>query len=470
MLFKDLNLPDFIVRALDKHEISVATEIQEKAIPAILNKNDVIGQSRTGSGKTFAYGIPSILGIDSNDSVVQALIVCPTRELTMQICDELRKLTLYKEGIKIVPVYGGSNMERQIVAIKHGAKIVVGTPGRLLDHIKRKTLKLKNLKTLVLDEADEMLDMGFKTDIENIIEQTNPYRQTIMFSATMPKPILDITKNYMKNPILIKVKDDEKNKQIIKQYFSYVDRKKKYEAIKDLYSELNPTLSIIFCNTKKMVDELVLKMNKDNLIALGLHGDMRQSERKRVMTKIKNRECNILIATDVAARGIDINNVDIVFNYDLPIDDEYYIHRIGRTGRAGKLGKAYSIITSKNQITQMQNLGKMQNVKVEEFIIESSLNKEKIDLENFVSDKKFVKNTKNYQKIDKKCEKTSKNRKFSEKNKIFNNKNNKHENKSVGNKNIKFNKNNTKDKKLNSIKNDKPNNKFNKNKKRKFSK
>lgn len=350
MTFKELNLPEYITSTLDKMGITEPTEIQSRAIPLIAGGKDVIGKSKTGSGKTFAYGIPAIDLIDTDSKATQILVVCPTRELTVQVTDELRKLSETKEGCRAVPVFGGSSMDRQIQSLKKGARIVVGTPGRLMDHIARRTLRLKNVKLLVLDEADEMLNMGFREDIEKILESVNPYRQTVMFSATMPEPILKITDNYMKDPVLVEVDQGGKN-VAIDQYFLNVGLKEKGKALIELFGVLKPELSITFCNTKKMVDNLTKTLVEAGLPALALHGDMRQSERSKVMREIKSTGRGMLVATDVAARGIDISGVDVVFNYDLPVNHDFYVHRIGRTGRAGRTGKAYTLLNTKYQVT-----------------------------------------------------------------------------------------------------------------------
>ena len=345
-----MNLPPYVMGALEKMNITEPTEIQKKAIPLIFEGKDVIGKSRTGSGKTFAYGIPAIDMIDTDSKATQVLVVCPTRELAMQVTDELRKLSEKKEGCRAVPVFGGSSMDRQIQSLKKGARIVVGTPGRIMDHIARRTLRLKNVKLLVLDEADEMLNMGFREDIEKILESVNPYRQTVMFSATMPEPILAITKNYMKSPTLVEV-DQGGTNRAIDQYFLNVGLKEKGKALIELFNIMKPELSITFCNTKKMVDNLTKTLVEAGIPALALHGDMRQSERTKVMREIKSAGRGVLVATDVAARGIDINGVDVVFNYDLPVNHDFYVHRIGRTGRAGKTGKAYTLLNTKFQVS-----------------------------------------------------------------------------------------------------------------------
>ncbi|MEG1582023.1 MAG: DEAD/DEAH box helicase [Clostridia bacterium] len=358
MKFNDLKLPSYIMEGLNKQGFSEATEIQSLSIPLIHAGKDIIGLSQTGSGKTYAYGIPAIEMIDEEDRDVQVLIICPTRELTSQVTEEMRKLTTFREGARLVPIFGGSDIQRQIQSLKKNAKIIVGTPGRLMDHLQRRTLKLGGLKLLVLDEADEMLNMGFREDIETILKTTNNTHQTIMFSATMPKAIMDLTRNYMKNPITVKSSVQEDPQTFIKQYFTLCGRDKKTETLTSLMSELSPNISIVFCNTKRMVDKLTKELQDASLPALGLHGDMRQSDRKKVMDKVKKQGSGILVATDVAARGIDIKDVDIVFNYDLPNNTDYYVHRIGRTARAGKEGSAYTLLNTRGQLRELEMLEK----------------------------------------------------------------------------------------------------------------
>ena len=354
-----------IQRAIDDIGFDKPTEIQAKSIPVIKQNIDVIGKSQTGTGKTVAFGIPAIEKVDAELKAVQILILCPTRELAMQACDEMRKLTKFKEGIKIVDVYGGAPMDRQIARLK-SANIVIGTPGRVMDHMKRKTLKLDNLKMAVLDEADEMLSMGFRDDIEKILESSPEDRQTILFSATMPKEILDLTKKFQKDPVLIEVKVKQMTVENISQHYYNVPMGKKMDALNLILSYANPKRAILFCNTKRMVDELTQYLHKYNFSADGLHGDMKQSQRTTVMNSFKAGRTNILIATDVAARGIDVNDIDYVINYDIPQNIEYYVHRIGRTGRAGKSGTAISICSGRNQVDMLKKIARITNSKISE--------------------------------------------------------------------------------------------------------
>ncbi|MED9933781.1 MAG: DEAD/DEAH box helicase [Catenibacillus sp.] len=324
-----------------------ATPIQAKAIPVVLSGVDVIGQAQTGTGKTAAFGIPMLERIDPKDKHLQAIVLCPTRELAIQVADEIRKLAKFMHSIKVLPIYGGQDIVKQIRSLKSGVQIMIGTPGRVMDHMRRKTVKFNQVKMVVLDEADEMLNMGFREDIETILEKVPEERQTVLFSATMPKPIMEIAGKYQKDAQTVKVVRKELTVQNIEQYYFEVSPKSKEEVLSRLIDIYNPNLSIIFCNTKRQVDELVSALKGRGYFAEGLHGDMKQQQRDRVMNSFRNGRTDILVATDVAARGIDVDNVDIVFNYDLPQDEEYYVHRIGRTGRAGKNGLAFSFVVGR---------------------------------------------------------------------------------------------------------------------------
>ncbi len=365
MLFKELNLSEGVLRAIEEMGYQQTTEIQEKAIPEMMAGHDIIGRSHTGTGKTAAFGIPAVESIKKGENNgVEVLILCPTRELAMQACDELRKFSKYLPWVKPCAVFGGASMDKQIFELKRGANIVIGTPGRVMDHIDRKTLKLSNLKIMVLDEADEMLNMGFREDIETILKSVPEERQTVLFSATMPPAILAITKEYQKEPKLIKVENKARTVDSITQYYYEVPMGRKNDVLQMLLLAYEPTLSMIFCNTKKMVDELTELLVSKGFKAAGLHGDMKQGSRTQVLNAFKSGRINILIATDVAARGIDVDNVDAVFNYDLPQDNEYYIHRIGRTGRAGKSGAAYTLISGRKQFYDLKELAKFTKAEI----------------------------------------------------------------------------------------------------------
>ena len=357
MLFNELNLPEEILRAVEDMGFSEATEIQSKAIPVMLEGKDLVGKSNTGTGKTAAFGIPAAVSVTrGGKNGVEVLILCPTRELAMQACKEIEKFSAYMPWVKPCAVYGGATMDKQISELRRGANIVVGTPGRVMDHIGRKTLKLENLRTIVLDEADEMLNMGFREDIETILSFVPEERQTVLFSATMPPPIMAITKEYQNDPVVIKVESKARTVDTIEQKYFEVPMGRKTDALKLLLIAYEPKLSMVFCNTKKMVDELTEALVSKGFKAAGLHGDMKQASRTQVLSAFKSGSINVLIATDVAARGIDVEGVDCVFNYDLPQDNEYYIHRIGRTGRAGKSGAAYTIISGRKQFYELKNI------------------------------------------------------------------------------------------------------------------
>ncbi len=345
--FEEMNLSEDTLKAIADMGFEEATPIQSQSIEIIMSGKDVIGQSQTGTGKTAAFGIPLLEKLDPNDRKLQAVILCPTRELAIQISEEFRKLLKYRESIRVLPIYGGQPIDRQIIALKKGAQVIIGTPGRVMDHMERRTLKMETVRIVVLDEADEMLDMGFREDIETILEKTPEERQTILFSATMSKGILDITKNFQSEPQHVKVVHKELTVPSIDQFYFEIKENLKLEALCRLVDLDNPNLSLVFCNTKKMVDELVEQLQGRGYFAEGLHGDLKQMQRDMVMKKFRNRTLEILVATDVAARGLDVDDIDIVFNYDLPQDEEYYVHRIGRTGRAGKAGRAYTFVVGK---------------------------------------------------------------------------------------------------------------------------
>lgn len=356
--FLNFSLSDKVKRAVAEIGYDEATSVQMQTIPLILEGKDVIGKSQTGSGKTAAFGLPAVdmIDITATTKSPQILILCPTRELAMQATDELRRFAKYKEKIKIVPIYGGQQIDRQIQQLKMGCQIVIGTPGRIMDHMRRRTLKLGTVRTVILDEADEMLNMGFREDIETILSEVPQGHQTVLFSATMPKPILEITNQYQTDPVMISIENKQLTVSTIEQSFFDVVRGRKNDALCLLLDYYQPKVSIIFCNTKKMVDELVTFLVNLGYPAQGLHGDMKQSQRSQVMNSFKEGGFGILVATDVAARGIDVNDIDIVFNYDLPADDEYYVHRIGRTGRAGKSGKSFSFIQGGKQFIRLQEI------------------------------------------------------------------------------------------------------------------
>jgi len=367
MHFNELNLSNELLRAVDELGYTEMTEIQQQSIPLLLEGKDVVGRSNTGTGKTAAFGIPAVESIteaDRKSAVV--LILCPTRELAMQANEEIRKFAKFKEGVKTSAVYGGASMEKQIHELKRGANIIIGTPGRVMDHIRRRTLKLENLRTVILDEADEMLNMGFREDIESILADVPEDRQTVLFSATMPKEIMAITEKYQNQPVHVKIKSAQKTVELIEQFYFEVAMGRKTDALRLLLAAYKPSSAMVFCNTKAMVDQLTEELVKSGFRAAGLHGDMKQIQRTQVMNGFKNKATEILVATDVAARGIDVNGVDAVFNYDLPQDNEYYIHRIGRTGRAGRTGTAYTLISGRKQLFDLRAIEKYTHANIRE--------------------------------------------------------------------------------------------------------
>lgn len=347
MKFDELNIDERILRAIEDMGFEETSPIQTQAIPAVCEGIDVVGQAQTGTGKTAAYTIPMLMKIDPQIKKPQAIVLCPTRELAVQVAEEIRKLAKYMSDIKVLPVYGGQEIVRQIKSLKTGVQIIVGTPGRVMDHMRRKTVMFDNINMVILDEADEMLDMGFREDMETILTETPEDRQTVMFSATMPKAIMDIARNFQKDARIIKVVRKELTVSNIEQFYYEVRPKNKTEVLCRLIDIYNPRLSVVFCNTKRQVDELISELKGRGYFADGIHGDMKQQQRDRVMDDFRSGKVDILIATDVAARGIDVDDVDMVFNYDIPQDEEYYVHRIGRTGRAGRSGMALSFISGK---------------------------------------------------------------------------------------------------------------------------
>lgn len=340
--YEDSGINPKILRAVSEMGYTQMTPIQEQAIPQLMEGKDVIGQAQTGTGKTAAFGIPMLQMVDPASRELQGMILCPTRELAIQAAEELHKFSKYMHGIRVVPIYGGQDISRQIKALKGGVQIIVGTPGRVMDHMRRHTIKLDSLKMVVLDEADEMLNMGFREDMEAILGEIPGEHQTALFSATMPQAILDITYKYQKDAVVVRITKQELTIPLVKQYYYVVKNIYKEEAISRLIDTYNLKRSIVFCNTKKMVDELAEHLKDRGYQAEGLHGDMTQKQRDFVMNRFKNGSLQVLIATDVAARGIDVDDLEAVFNYDVPQDTEYYVHRIGRTGRAGREGLAFT--------------------------------------------------------------------------------------------------------------------------------
>lgn len=362
--FEESGIDERIIRAVKEMGFESMSPIQQEAIPAVLRGEDIIGQAQTGTGKTAAFGIPALQMMDPNAKGVQCIVLCPTRELAIQAADEIRKYAKYMHGIKVLPIYGGQDINRQIRSLAGNVQIVVGTPGRVMDHMRRHTLKLKNIKLMVLDEADEMLNMGFREDIETILEGVNTEHQTVLFSATMPQAILDITSQYQKPDAKhIQIQKKELTIPLVKQYYYEVKRENKEEVAARLLDYYNPRQTLVFCNTKKMVDELCEKLKGRGYFAEGLHGDLSQAQRDKVMQGFRKGTTEILIATDVAARGIDVDDVEAVINYDVPQDIEYYVHRIGRTGRAGRSGRSFTLVVGR-EIYKIREIEKVCNTKI----------------------------------------------------------------------------------------------------------
>ncbi|WP_028785200.1 DEAD/DEAH box helicase [Thalassobacillus devorans] len=368
--FYSLGLTKPVLKSLDQMGFEETTPIQSETIPLAMQGRDVIGQAQTGTGKTAAFGIPMIEKIDQDRNDIQGLVVAPTRELAIQVAEEINRLGKFK-GVRALPIYGGQHMDRQIRALKDQNQIVVATPGRLLDHIRRRTIKLANVHTAVLDEADEMLNMGFIDDIKDILKAIPEQRQTLLFSATMPKAIRDIASTLMKKPEEVKVKAKEMTVENIEQYFVELQERQKFDALTRLLDIQAPALAIVFGRTKRRVDELTDGLQTRGFRAEGIHGDLTQGKRMSVLNKFKQGRVEILVATDVAARGLDISEVSHVYNFDIPQDPESYVHRIGRTGRAGRQGKAISFITHREK-AQLHLIEKLTKKKVERLDVPSN--------------------------------------------------------------------------------------------------
>src|SRR5690625_421322 len=360
--FKDLGVSKPILQALEKMGFEEATPIQEQTIPYVLQGRDVIGQAQTGTGKTAAFGIPMIEAFQRTDRKIQAIVVAPTRERDIQVDEEINHLGKVK-GISALPIYGGQHMPRQIRALKERPHIVVATPGRLLDHMNRRTIRVNDVKIVVLDEADEMLNMGFIDDIQNILQNIPKTRQTLLFSATMPKEIRDIATNLMKDPKEIKVKAKELTVKNINQYFIEIPEQRKFDTLTNHLDIYAPELAIVFSRTKKRVDEIAEGLQIRGFRAEGIHGDLTQRQRINVLNKFKRGQIEVLVATDVAARGLDISGVTHVYNFDIPQDPESYVHRIGRTGRAGRTGEALSFVTPR-EIAHLQVIQRVTKSKI----------------------------------------------------------------------------------------------------------
>lgn len=364
--FQDLGISPATMKALKRMGFEEATPIQAETIPLSLQNKDLIGQAQTGTGKTAAFGVPLVDKIDVANEVIQGIIIAPTRELAIQVSEELYKIG-YGKRTRVLSIFGGQDINRQIRALKKNPHIIVGTPGRILDHINRKTLRLDNVQTVILDEADEMLNMGFIDDIEAILSKIPTERQTLLFSATMPGPIRKMAERFMKDPEVVKVKAKEMTVPLIEQYYIETQEKTKFDILTRLLDIQSPELAIIFGRTKRRVDELSEALNLRGYTAEGIHGDLSQAKRMSVLRKFKEGTIDVLVATDVAARGLDISGVTHVYNFDIPQDPESYVHRIGRTGRAGKEGVAITFITYRER-SYLQVVEKTTKRKMEKMI------------------------------------------------------------------------------------------------------
>lgn len=357
--FAALGLSPDVLKALEQLSYKTPSPIQAEAIPHLMQGKDLIGQAQTGTGKTAAFALPIIEKINVSQPDIQALVLCPTRELAMQVAEAVRKLAQFKPGLGVVSVYGGQSMEKQIKALKKRPQVLIATPGRLMDLQRRNLCHLKRVTTLVLDEADEMLNRGFRPDIETIIRSLPKTRQTIFFSATMPKAILELTYQYQQDPVHVTIAAAPEAEPNITQAYVEVSQKSKPHALTTLIQLFDMNLALVFCNTKRQVDHLAQHLQLEGFAAESIHGGKAQNQRERILNRFRKGETKILVATDVAARGIHVNNIEAVVNYDLPEDEANYTHRIGRTGRAGQSGQAFSLVTSR-EMGILQHLQKRQ--------------------------------------------------------------------------------------------------------------
>lgn len=385
MKIENVNLNENIQRALAEMGFEEGTQIQQEAIPLILEGRDIIGQSNTGTGKTAAFGIPVLEKIDKDIKFPQAIVLLPTRELAVQVANEFKKIGKYMEGIKTVSVYGGADIKEQINRLKSGAQIIVGTPGRVIDLIDRRVIKLGELKITVLDEADEMLKMGFREDIELILSKVDHVTQTLLFSATIPNEISKIIKKFQKNPVTVKVMREGITAKEVKQSYFLVKHSDKLEALTRIIDTYTPKLTLIFCNTKKGVDDLYDQLIEKGYNCDKIHGDIKQSQRIDTLNKFNNGVIDVLIATDVAARGLDIKEVEAVINYEVPSKEDYYVHRIGRTGRAGREGASFTLASAK-EIKKIENIERYTKKSIRKRAVPT------VDKVNEVKQDKFIRN------------------------------------------------------------------------------
>lgn len=382
MKFNELTNHPAILQGIADKGYTQATDIQEKVIPIIQRGRDLIGQSQTGTGKTAAFAIPTLEQVDPELRKPQILILCPTRELAVQVAREYQELAKFTQ-ILAMAVYGGDPIQKQIGLLKRGPQIVVGTPGRMMDHLRRRTIRFDHLRTIILDEADEMLKMGFREDIETILQDVHTQTQRLLFSATMPKPILDITQEYLVDPEYVKIERDSITTDTIKQQYVAIQKPYKQDVLYRLLDAKNPKRCLIFCNTKKMVDEIIQGLQERGYVAERIHGDMKQEMRIATLRQFNRGSIQILVATDVAARGLDIEKVELVINYDMPDSDEYYVHRIGRSGRAGNLGESITILTNKEH-QKLRDIERYIDKKVEQIQVPTLKRLNEIKVDNFI--------------------------------------------------------------------------------------
>ena len=384
MKFSELTDHPAILQAIADKGYTEATDIQARVIPIIQAGRDLIGQSQTGTGKTAAFAIPTIEKIDPELTKPQVLILCPTRELAVQVAGEYQALARHTK-VAALAVYGGDPIQKQIGLLKRGPQVVVGTPGRMMDHLRRKTIRFDHLHTIILDEADEMLNMGFRDDIETILQDVSTTTQRLLFSATMPKAILDITHQYLTNPERVQIEPESITTDTVKQQYVAVQKRYKQDVLYRLLDAKQPRRCLIFCNTKKMVDDIIVGLQDRGYIAERIHGDMKQEMRIATLRQFNRGSIQILVATDVAARGLDIEEVDLVINYDLPQSDEYYVHRIGRSGRAGRVGESITILTYKEH-AKLKELERFIDKKVEQIKVPSLKKLNEIKINHFIED------------------------------------------------------------------------------------
>ena len=364
--YQDMNLSEATMKALDKKGFTQATAIQGGAIPCFMQWRDVVAKAPTGTGKTYAFGIPMVEHVDPQSDQVQGLILAPTRELAVQIRDELRDLCAFREGVRIVCLYGGQPIDKQITQLKNRPQIVVATPGRLMDHMKRRTVRLDGVQTVVLDEADRMLDMGFIQDVTRILDKI-PHRKNLgLFSATISREVMDISWVYQRDPVEITVRPVEENRPDIQQYRIDLDgREQKLDTLVALLEGGEYERAIAFCNTKNMTDRLVGLLSMRGISCKAIHGDIQQRVREKTLQQFKSGQLRVLVATDVAARGLDIDDVDVVFNYDVPDEQENYVHRVGRTGRAKRHGVAYTLVASVTEAVRMRDIARNTRMEIQ---------------------------------------------------------------------------------------------------------